>query len=95
MSQSILDFRLWILDWGEHRYKALLLRRILCLLNWIRNRRWTVAITIPSGLPVTETTPGNYLFQERVGHNPLPQNPDLIRLVSAMLVVHDGQDTAP
>ena len=49
-------------------------------------------IPIPAGVPVQETSPGNYLFQGRVGHDPLPQDPDLIRLVASMLSVRDGQE---
>jgi triacylglycerol lipase len=49
-------------------------------------------IPIPAGVPVQETSPGNYLFQGRVGHDPLPQDPDLIRLVASMLNVRDGQE---
>jgi pimeloyl-ACP methyl ester carboxylesterase len=49
-------------------------------------------IPVPGGVPVQETSPGNYLFQGRVGHDPLPQHPDLIRLVASMLSVRDGQE---
>lgn len=49
-------------------------------------------ISLPARLPVEETSPGNYLFQGRVGHDPLPQDPDLIRLVVSMLSVRDGQE---
>lgn len=44
-----------------------------------------VPITVPAGVPVHETSPGNFLFIERVGHDPLLDHPQLIRLVAAML----------
>lgn len=55
-------------------------------------RRDGLPIPIPAGVPVQETSPGNYLFLSRVGHDPLPQHPDLIRLVVSMLSVRDGEE---
>jgi pimeloyl-ACP methyl ester carboxylesterase len=48
-----------------------------------------VPIRVPAGVPVVETSPGNYLFQEKVGHDPLLYHPDLMRLVAAMLAARD------
>jgi pimeloyl-ACP methyl ester carboxylesterase len=46
-------------------------------------------IRVPTGVPVAETSPGNYLFQEKVGHDPLLYHPDLMRFVVAMLAARD------
>ena len=48
-----------------------------------------VPIIVPAGVPVRETSPGNFLFQEQVGHDPLLLHPDLLRLVAAMLAARD------
>ncbi|MDX2240331.1 MAG: hypothetical protein NW224_06590 [Leptolyngbyaceae cyanobacterium bins.302] len=50
------------------------------------------AIAIPAGVPVKETSPGNYLFQAQVDHDPLPQHPDLIRFVTALLTTPHPQE---
>lgn len=52
-------------------------------------------ITVPAGVPVQETKPGNYLFTAQVEHDPLPQHPDLIRLVFAMLTARDNPRVKP
>src|SRR5438093_6973328 len=44
-----------------------------------------VPIRVPAGVPVRETSRGNFLFREQVGHDPLLLHPDLLRLVAAML----------
>jgi pimeloyl-ACP methyl ester carboxylesterase len=41
--------------------------------------------SVPSGIQVAETTPGNFLFQHRTGHDHLPQHPALMELVSTLL----------
>ncbi|MGI0016510.1 MAG: esterase/lipase family protein [Nitrososphaera sp.] len=46
-------------------------------------------VRVPSGVPVKETSPGNYLFQAKVGHDPLPKHPDLIHFVAALLAARD------
>ena len=48
-----------------------------------------VPIRVPAGVPVRETSPGNFLFQEQVGHDPLLLHPDLFRLVAAMLAARN------
>ena len=48
-----------------------------------------VPIRVPAGVPVRETSPGNFLFQEQVGHDPLLLHPDLLRLVAAMLAARN------
>src|SRR2546427_5267252 len=48
-----------------------------------------VSLTVPAGVPAEETSPGNFLFRARVGHDPLLNHPDLMRLVAAMLGVRD------
>src|SRR2546426_5961343 len=48
-----------------------------------------VPIRVPAGVPVRQTSPGNFLFQEPVGHDPLLLHPDLLRLVAAMLAARD------
>lgn len=48
-----------------------------------------VPIRMPAGVPVRETSPGNFLFQEQVGHDPLLLHPDLLRLVAAMLAARN------
>jgi len=48
-----------------------------------------VPIRVPAGVPVRETSPGNFLFQEQVGHDPLLLHPDLFRLVAAMLATRN------
>ena len=50
-----------------------------------------VSLTIPAGVPAEETSPGNFLFRARVGHDPLLNHPDLMRLVAAMLAVRDRE----
>ena len=64
--------------------------------SWIRPERSAlldgaggVPIRVPSGVPVRETSPGNFLFEENVGHDPLLYHPDLMRLVAAMLAARD------
>ena len=44
-----------------------------------------VSISIPHESPITETSPGNFLFQKKVGHDPLPKNSELIRFVALLL----------
>src|SRR6266566_662691 len=39
-----------------------------------------VPVTVPAGVPAEETSPGNFLFRARVGHDPLLNHPDLMRL---------------
>jgi hypothetical protein len=51
-----------------------------------------LAIPVPEGVPVKETSPGNFLFQAPVGHDPLLRHKDLIRLVAAMLAARDRPD---
>ena len=48
-----------------------------------------VPIRVPAGVPVQETSPGNFLFLERVGHDPLLYHPDLMRFVAAVLAARD------
>jgi hypothetical protein len=48
-----------------------------------------VPIRMPAGVPVRETSPGNFLFQEQVGHDTLLLHPDLLRLVAAMLAARN------
>jgi pimeloyl-ACP methyl ester carboxylesterase len=55
-----------------------------------------VTIAVPSGSPVKETSPGNFLFDSRPGilgqnvdHDTLLENTDLLRLVAAMLAARD------
>src|SRR5207253_2331906 len=50
-----------------------------------------VPVTVPAGVPAEETSPGNFLFRARVGHDPLLNHPDLMRLVAAMLAVRDRE----
>jgi pimeloyl-ACP methyl ester carboxylesterase len=64
--------------------------------NWIQPERSAlldgaggVPIRVPAGVPVRETSPGNFLFQEQVGHDPLLLHPDLLRLVAAMLAARN------
>src|SRR2546425_12768985 len=64
--------------------------------SWIRPERSAlldgaggVPIRVPSGVPVRETSPGNFLFEENVGHDPLLLHPDLLRLVAAMLAARN------
>jgi pimeloyl-ACP methyl ester carboxylesterase len=55
-------------------------------------------VQVRAGAPVQETSPGNFLFQERVGHDPLLYHPDLLRLVTTMLTARDrttGDRPAP
>jgi len=54
-----------------------------------------VPVSIPPGLPVVETTQGNYLFLSKVGHDPLPKNPELIRFVAALLAARNAQRVGP
>lgn len=46
-------------------------------------------VALPADLPVKETSPGNYLFTKNVGHDPLPEDADLIRCVALLLAVRD------
>lgn len=48
-----------------------------------------VPIAVPEGVSVQETSPGNFLFRARVGHDPLLRHRGLIRLVAAMLGARD------
>src|SRR5437016_11580245 len=48
-----------------------------------------VPIRVPAGVPVQQTSPGNFLFEENVGHDPLLYHPDLMRLVAAILPARD------
>jgi hypothetical protein len=48
-----------------------------------------VPIRMPAGVPVRETSPGNFLFQEQVGHDTLLLHPDLLRLVAVMLAARN------
>lgn len=48
-----------------------------------------IPISIPSEIPVRETNPGNYLFTKKVGHDPLPGDPDLMRFVALLLAIRD------
>jgi len=64
--------------------------------NWIQPERSAlldgaggVPLRVPAGVPVRETSPGNFLFQEQVGHDPLLLHPDLFRLVAAMLAARN------
>jgi pimeloyl-ACP methyl ester carboxylesterase len=65
---------------------------------WIRPERSAtldgaggVAIAVPPGVPARETSPGNFLFDvPGIGHDPLLQHPDLLRLVAAMLAARDA-----
>ena len=50
-----------------------------------------VSLTVPAGVPAEETSPGNFLFRAPVGHDPLLNHPDLMRLVAAMLAVRDRE----
>lgn len=42
-------------------------------------------VTVPTGLPVTETSPGNYLFQAPTDHDAILTNQAFLLLVSAIL----------
>ncbi len=44
-----------------------------------------VLVSLPTDIPVTETSPGNYLFTGTTDHDNLPSNSDLIRLVALLL----------
>jgi hypothetical protein len=44
-----------------------------------------VTVSVPSGVPVIETSPGNYLFTGATDHDNLPAHPELIRFVAALL----------
>lgn len=44
-----------------------------------------LSISIPSDIPVKETSPGNYLFTKPVKHDPFPGDPDLMRFVVFLL----------
>src|SRR2546426_4816137 len=46
-----------------------------------------VPVTVPAGGPPEETSPGNFPFPARGGHDPLLNHPDLIRLVAGLLGV--------
>jgi pimeloyl-ACP methyl ester carboxylesterase len=46
-------------------------------------------IAVPAGVPARESSPGNFLFEVRVDHDPLLAHPDLLRLVTAMLTARD------
>ncbi len=67
--------------------------------EWIKPERAAVLdgaggvpVPIPPGLPVRETSPGNFLFQARVRHDSLPEHPDLIHFVAAVLAApHDTE----
>ncbi len=48
-----------------------------------------LSVSIPSEIPVRETSPGNYLFTKKVGHDPLPKDRDLISFVALLLAVRD------
>lgn len=48
-----------------------------------------VPVQVPAGIPVRETSPGNFLFEVPVEHDPLLTHPDLLRLVTAMLAARD------
>jgi hypothetical protein len=43
------------------------------------------SVSVPTDIPVTETSPGNYLFTGTTDHDNLPSNSDLIRLVALLL----------
>ena len=49
----------------------------------------SVSISIPPEFPIKETSPGNYLFEKKVGHDPLPRNSNLIRFVALLLSTRD------
>ena len=60
--------------------------------EWIRPERSAmldgaggIDVSLPSDVRVAETTPGNFLFQHRTGHDQLPQHPALMELVFALL----------
>ncbi|MCW6035953.1 hypothetical protein K4A83_06660 [Spirulina subsalsa FACHB-351] len=42
-------------------------------------------LQLPSHFPAQETSPGNYLFQKPVDHDPLPQDPDFLQLASYLI----------
>lgn len=46
-------------------------------------------IAVPAGVPARETSPGNFRFEAAVEHDPLLRDPDLHRLVAAMLAARD------
>jgi hypothetical protein len=48
-----------------------------------------IGFLVPDGLPVLESSVGNYLFTERTNHDRLPRDEDVIRLVTAMLAARD------
>ena len=54
-----------------------------------------VPISVPGGVPAQETSPGNFLFQTPVGHDPLLRHRDLIRLIAAMLAARDRAAGGP
>ena len=49
-------------------------------------------VKIQSGLPVIQTTPGNFLFTADVDHDSLPGNYALIRFIADLLAVRDEKD---
>lgn len=48
-----------------------------------------VRVKDPWGMPVEETTPGNFLFRAKTEHSSLLDHPDLIRLVISLLSTRD------
>jgi pimeloyl-ACP methyl ester carboxylesterase len=50
-------------------------------------------VKIPTNVPVKETSPGNYLFTARTGHDALPQHPDLLKFVKLLLTERDRPDS--
>jgi pimeloyl-ACP methyl ester carboxylesterase len=55
-----------------------------------------VPIPVPPGIPVKETSPGNFLFDvPGIGHDPLLQHPGLFRVITAMLAARDRGRTGP
>ena len=52
-----------------------------------------IELAVPTDVPVSETSPGNFLFHGRSGHDGLPRNPDVIRLVASFLLSRDRPES--
>lgn len=87
---------------GVHSIRPNADREILYLTIRIASDRWIqpessavldgaggLAVDVPAGVPVIETSPGNFLYQGRSGHDNLPRHPDVVRLVESLLRSHD------
>jgi pimeloyl-ACP methyl ester carboxylesterase len=48
-----------------------------------------VRIEVPPGVPLRETSPGNFLLESGVGHDPLPEHPPIIQFVASLLAARN------